>query len=289
MKTVKLLLISLLFLSIPQFMKREFKLPPIHAGIPTNPKWDTPPPTDPILAILNQPFVYLTRGNQSTVFQSEDGKYVLKLFRYKRSLFPLIHKFKNWFKKKPKQSFLSKADKTFNAAHLAYTEASEHTQVIYCHLNLTNNLLPITQLKAGKTYTVPLDAYRFALQKKVNPFKETLLSARAQPEEMHRLIDSFVELLIDRSRLNIRNSDPNLGPNFGFLEGKAVELDFGNYHKVSPDLERKKAEISNYLIRLEHWLEDYAPEYIEYLLERKNGLNILAQYRTKSLQWKPLA
>lgn len=265
MKWIRLFLLSALFLSVPQFMKKEFKLPPIHAGIPANPEWDAPPPSDEILNILNQPFVYFSHGNQSTVFQSEDGQYVLKIFRYRRSLFPIIHDVKNWFKKKPKQNFASKVNKTFNAAHIACTKGRPFTHVIFCHLNLTKDLLPTIQLKAGRTYTVPLDSYRFALQRKVSPFKETLLAAKDNPEEMKRLIDSFVQLLVDRSALNIRNSDPNLGPNFGFLDGQAVELDFGNYHIIEPNIQIRKDEIENFLNRFEKWLQCNAPEHVNQL------------------------
>jgi hypothetical protein len=265
LRFVKLFLLSLFLFSLPQWMKSDFKLPPIHSQIPSELKWESPPPSSEILKILDQPFSYFSHGNQSTVFESEDKKYVLKLFRYRRSLFPFLHQAKNWCKKKPKQDFMSKLHKTFDAAHLASSEAQAFTQVVYAHLNLTDQLLPTILLKAKKTYQIPLDKYRFVIQKKVQPFKETLLSARENPQEMNRLMQSFLDLLEKRSSLNIRNSDPNLGPNFGFLNGQAVELDFGNYQKINPDLKMKKAEIANYLLRFEHWLTANAPEYVKEL------------------------
>ncbi len=267
MRWINLLLLCFISLSLPNFFVRDFKLPPIHTDIATNPKWEVPPPSEEILKLLEQPFFYLARGNQTTAFESQDGKYVLKLFRYRPTLFPLIHQFKNYLKKRPRQNFQAKMDKTFTAAHIAFTDASQFTQVIYCHLNLTEKRFPNLELKADKTYRLPLDRYRFVIQKKVKPFKETLLQAKSCPEEMRRLIDSYLSLLVRRSALNIRNSDPNLGPNFGFLDGKAVELDFGNYHKVPLNLARQKADIENYLVRLRHWLKKHAPEYIDYLNE----------------------
>lgn len=261
-----MILLSALFLSIPQFMKKDFKLPQTYIDrYPTDPGWEVPPPNEEISKILNQPFRYLANGNQATVFASEDGKYVLKLFRYKRSVFPFLHSCKNWFRKKPKQSLLEKLEKTFNAAHLAYTQASSFTQVVYCHLNLTQNLLPTIQLEVGKKYEVPLDNYRFVLQRRVAPFKETLLSAKKDPERMNRLLDSFLTLLFKRTALNIRNSDPNLGPNFGFLNDEAVELDFGNYHTIAPNPEMRREEIENLVMRLEEWLNANAPEYVKEL------------------------
>ena len=156
-------------------------------------------------------------------------------------------------------------NKTFNAAHIACTKGRPFTHVIFCHLNLTKDLLPVIQLKAGKTYTVPLDSYRCALQRRVSPFRATLLPAKDNPEEMKRLIDSLVQLFLDRSALNIRNSDPNLGPNFGFLNGQAVELDFGNYHMIEPNIQIRKDEIENFMNRFEKWLQYNAPEYVKEL------------------------
>jgi hypothetical protein len=256
---------SSLFLSIPQFLKPEFKIPPVHLDIPLNPSWESSPPNGEILSILDQPFIYLAHGNQATVFVSEDGQYVLKLFRYSRPRFPIIQKIKSMaatlLQKKPKNDLYTKMAKTFDAAHLAYTEARDFTQVLFCHLNLTDKQLPTVSLKARRLYTLPMDKHRFVLQKKVAPFKETLLCARKNPEEMHRLIDGLIDLLQNRIAQGIRNSDPNLAPNFGFLDGKAVELDFGNYRKAPPRLN----EMSDYLLRLEHWLKKNAPEYVEYL------------------------
>ena len=187
---------------------------------------------------------------------------MLKLFRYTRSRFPLIHNIKcafaKWMGRKPKKDLYTKTNKTLDAAYLACTEAQEFTQVVFCHLNLSVGKLPMVRL--GKVW-LHLDRYRFVLQKKAMPFKETLLQAKKDPQRMRRLIDSFVALVQDRSALNIRNADPNLGPNFGFLNERAVEIDFGNYRKA-PQLPE---EMGNYLLRLEHWLQQNAPEYVDYL------------------------
>ncbi len=274
MRVLIFLLLSIFSLLIPHWVKPNFKIPPIHEKkIPFNAAWETAPPDEKILLILNQPFTYLAHGNQSTAFISEDGRYVLKLFRYPRSRFPLVQKLKAWTAKivhrKPKKNDLyGKVSKTFTAAYLAYAEASAFTQVLFCHLNLTENQLPIIQLKAGRTYRLPLDSFRFVLQKKVTPFAEALLSAKKEPKRMHQLIDSLVDLLICRSALGIRNSDPNLAPNFGFLETQAVEVDFGNYRKAP----QTRTELVNYFNRFEHWLSQNAPEYLFYLKDLRSNL-----------------
>lgn len=259
-------------------MKRDYKLPSLYIDrYPSDPAWETPPPTDEILSILNQPFSYFSHGNQTIVFLSQDGQYVLKLFRYKRSLFPILHSVKNLFKKKPKLSLSEKLHKTFSAVHLAYTKASPFTQVVYCHLNLTQNLLPTL-----KHPHIPLDQSRFVLQRKVSPFKETLLAAKNDPEKMDRLLTSFIDLLLKRSALGISNSDPNLAPNFGFLGEQAVELDFGNYH-TNTDSTIRKQEITNLLNRFEEWLGENAPEYVKNLRLKKEIAYIHLNEPSKSI------
>ena len=50
-----------------------------------NPEWEFPQPSaeeqEQIDAILSQKFTYLARGSQAFAFVSEDGRYVLKLFK----------------------------------------------------------------------------------------------------------------------------------------------------------------------------------------------------------------
>ena len=261
-KCILLLLLSLL-LFLPQAIKRDFRIPPIYPQI-SSPDWEVPPPNDEVRAALNQPFTYLARGNQSTVFASVDGRYVLKLFRSTRPRFPFIQSIKEGCAKavgkRPKDRLFTKLNKTMTAAHIAYTEAKAFTQLVYCHLNLRDDQLPSIQLG---NYVVPLDRYRFVLQKRVQPFKEALLGARKDPEQMHRLIHSFVALIHNRSALGIRNSDPNLAPNFGFLNGEAVEIDFGNYYRGSSTNEKAR-----YVHRLRRFLKKKAPERAGYVDDR---------------------
>lgn len=270
MKFIRLIFFAAFCLCIPQLLKKEFKLPPIHTDIPFNPKWEMPLSCD-ILTILNQPYFYFAKGNQTTVFLSEDGNYVIKLFRYKTTLFPFLQNLKNFFKTKPKKPFKAKMEKTLSAAYLGCNEGKKFTQAIYCHLNIGKEKLPTICLQIGKKkIALPLSQARFVLQRRVQGFKETILLAKNNPAEIHKLIDSFISLLLSRFNENIRNSDPNVGPNFGFLDGQAVELDFGNYERTEPNPDRQKAEFSNYLFRLETALEKWAPDEVEYLRRKRS-------------------
>ena len=254
-------------LSTPFFFKKGFKLPPVYEHIPPyNPNWEFSLPNLDIQNILHQKFSYFSNGNQSTVFLSEDGKYVLKLFRYTRSRFTFLHKLKNAFKKNPKMDLMTKINKTLNAACLGCTDAKKFTQAIYCHLNLSKNQLPIVELDYKKSlYHLPIDRYRFIIQRKLTPFKEALIEVRNDSEQIENYMLSFATLLFERSCLNIRNSDPNLGPDFGFFNGEAVELDFGNYHRIEPSKARRIKEYDNLMNRFEDWISAAMPEYLSML------------------------
>ncbi len=275
MIVLRLFLFLALVLPLPLFFKRDFRLPPIHAWLPKNPKWEMPLPNEEILKILTAPFTYYTKGNQTLVFESADKNYVLKLFRYKRSIFPLMHVLKNFYKRSPRIDFEAKVKKTFNAAHIACNEGAAFTGVLYCHLNMSKDVLPIAHLQVdGKNYDLPLDMHRFVLQKKGVTLKEAFFSARNNPEKMHELIESFLDLLIQRTSQNIQNSDPNLGLNFGFLGTRAMEIDFGNYQKVNADPQRQKEEIFLFLSSLERWIAKRMPEYTNFITELRRNREI---------------
>ncbi len=225
-----------------------------------------PPVTEEIEGILKQPFTYLNRGSQLYVFESQDKKYVLKLFRYNRSQFPAIQKIKKWFHKKEKTNLCSKIEKTFNAYAIAFFEAPECTQLLYVHLQPDREKFPQVTLTdpIGRTWLLRINEYRFALQRKADSFKETLVRNIENIAEMRTLLQSFLSLMVNRTHLQIRNSDHNLWPNFGFFENRAVEIDCGNYRKCPAlsDPELRIQEIERFFYPLFQWMIKHAPEYL---------------------------
>lgn len=273
MKTV---VVFLFFLSVPflfNHVSPRFKFPPSIPALKNHSEWEIPPMApqeeEQIGKILSQPYFYLGSGHQSYVFESKDGEYVIKLFKYRCTRFLFLENIKAWaesfYKLRPKDPFFVKADKTFKAARLAYMKGKQYTQIVFCHLNLTKDKFPIVFFKKGsKVYPIALDRYRFVIQKKLHLFKPALLAAKDDPVRMQTMIDSFIQLLIDRVSEGIRNSDPNLSRNFGFFQTQAVEMDFGNYRKLE-DLNFRKKEIEKFIHSFRHWLYKNASEYVDYL------------------------
>lgn len=252
-RMILLLLFCSAMLSLPSGAKRltqGFRVAKMELNFPNRPEWEAASDIE-IRPILEQKYKYMGKGAQCYVFESEDGLYVVKLFRYDR--FPSVQK----------------VAKLFDACKMAYTELREETGLIYIHLNLTSNNLPILKCKdpIGRKFRFALDRYRFVVQKRALPFRKALELAKAKGE-MKKRIDQFLQLLNARVVKEIRNSDPNLSRNFGFLEDRAVEFDFGNFYH-SPGL-NCAVERNRYALKLRHWLKKNAPEWVAYLDEQND-------------------
>lgn len=231
---------------------------------PTHPSWDVQSVIndEEARAILAQPFRYLNKGAQSYAFLSQDGRYVLKIFRFDQ---------RHLFRKKSKRPLEQKVNKFFQGCVLASTKASEETGILYLHLNLRRESLPILKAKGplGQPFSLPLDQYRFVLQKKAIPLDVGLLAAKKEGRLPER-INEIISLLESRIKKGIGNADPSLWRNFGFLEDRAIEFDFGNY-LARPDLSLPKnarAELERYMRHLRTWIERNAPDLIANFNER---------------------
>ncbi len=243
-------------LSLPALAKRVthgFQVAKMELQFPSHSEWEVPLSSE-ILPLLDQPFYYLGKGAQSYVFESKDGKYVIKFFRYGRSHSEV------------------KILTLFKACKIAYDLLKEETGLIYLHLNTDSVALPVLHCKdpIGRSRHLPLNRYRFAIQKKAKPFRQTLEEAMDNPELMQKRIDQFLSLLVARTTKGVFNTDPTLSRNFGFLEDRAIEIDFGNYRSNSSH--NQLSEIKRYTERLHRWLSKAAPEWLPYLERRVEEL-----------------
>lgn len=232
---------------------------------PHVPEWEIPPLKDEkkqeILATLSEPFSYFSKGSQCYVFLSKNQKYVLKLFRYDHCRIPFaqnwIRQAKKWMKIRDKH-FLptnSKIVKNFTSCKLAYDHAQKQTGVVFVHLNPKKGL-PILTLKdrLGRIHKIDPALYRFALQKKAEPFLKTLYDHK---QDIAPYFRSYLTLLEDLASLGLVNLDHKMKCNFGFLDGRVVLIDFGNF-VYSP--ERAKDEIAHFQLQLVEWLKLRIPD-----------------------------
>jgi hypothetical protein len=216
---------------------------PLRLEIPYEPReeWELVPTVEEkeaIRTILSQPFHYLSKGLQSFVFESQDGQYVLKFFRFDASRASqgqkIVFLARQLLGLNPREPFPldKRRSKTFRSCLFSYQTLRDETGVIWVHLNPKPNLWPvlIVQDRLGRWHRVDPARVPFTLQKKGSRFNAALQQAFAEdPQQFRNRVDSFVELVKQIEKKGAFHVDPNMGSNFGFLGDQAIQLDFGNY------------------------------------------------------------
>lgn len=255
-KIVILVALSAFFLWLPTAYKRwthPFRLAKCSLTWPSIP-FENRPPSDDVKAILKEPFSYLSQGGQTFVFASRNGRYVLKLLRFERGKLPLSRSIQKWRGKEP-MAPRERIERTLFACKIAYEQVPDLTGIVFAHLNPKPSSLPMVRVKDrwGKFYSIDPAKMRFILQRRAEPLLATL--ARESPVEP--LLGAYLALLQELSQRGLANFDPKIEKNFGFLEGKAIVIDFGD---LVQDSLRAKSDPSQYARRLLRWLEKRRPE-----------------------------
>lgn len=254
-----------------------FSYPNITSSLSYNPKWEItfePEDLSELETALDQPYSYLESGSQSYVFISEDNNYVLKFFKHKRwrmnpfyEKLPLpktlAEKRERW-KRKKKETVAS----TFGSCKIAYTVFKNETGVIFVHLNKNHpfNHTIILKDRIGLKHHIQLGDVEFVVQKKAIPTGEYLLSLKKEgktkeAKEALRKLLAFTEM---RAKKGFSDKDPHLIRNFGFIDGKAVELDIGGFHR---DPKKNLEYFYNHELKKIHskllpWLHENYPELV---------------------------
>lgn len=103
---------------------------------------------------LNQSYRYLGKGCQSYVFESEDGKFVIKFFKYQRfrmhswlKFFPPMPALVKYRQEKMEKKW-KKLDGFVRSWKVAFEHLKEETGLVFVHLNKTEGLL--VRRAAGK-------------------------------------------------------------------------------------------------------------------------------------------
>ncbi len=200
----------------------------------------TPPtsevPLEPQLrSILNQKFHYLAKGSQSYVFASEDGRYVIKLFKDPRKhLYSWIWIGSQLIKKGPRWVWKTlhsdrrqqKWDRHLASLRSAATALRQETGILYAHLEGTTHLnlpLVITD-KIHIAHTLPLDSLPFVLQKRAMPLQEHLSMLNGAEKE--QCLEAARNLLMTVGEKGLLYTDNKID-NWGFVEGGPMLIDLG--------------------------------------------------------------
>ncbi len=242
-----------------------------------------------LATLFQKKFKFLGRGLQSFVFASEDGQYVLKVFnnRYQRkiALFSLLSSFPMigpWANQR-KTYYQEKLNKTFDSYRIAFNEMKDLTGLIYVHLYETSDLPGRICLvdKLNIVHLLDPNHIGFLIQKKATLVYPTLKEyiTHSDFRGAEQAISSLIHLFFWKWHHQILDNDPLIRTNYGFINGKAMQIDVGPLSKAAFPQKSKEIyrdEISHITTSLKFWLTENCPRLVPFLdqeLERQLSLD----------------
>lgn len=265
---LKISLFLVCFFITARFCKEQtgkFTVMRITSSLTPEPAWETSPLSpeekNEIRGILSQPYSYLSKGVQSFVFASKDGRYVIKFFRHDHLKAPF------WLKSTSKTKKQNRLHKDFLSYKLAYEQLREETGLVFLHLNKTTDLQLTLDLvdKLGIHHPIPLDQYEFLVQKRAHLLYTALdqMIDDKQMDDAKVTLSNLVQLLATRSQKGIFDKDPDLNTNFGVIGTQPMQIDVGRFRASTPKLD--KNEIIRITDHLHQHLMTRCPELDQHL------------------------
>ncbi|MBX9743899.1 MAG: hypothetical protein K2X08_01665 [Chlamydiales bacterium] len=221
--------------------------------------------------ILQQPFFFLGRGEETLAFLSQDGHFVIKFFLQKTFqgekrytipniihwLFPKSHQERQRLRQKGRRQRMLDSMKHYAEA---FQGMQKETGTIALHLNPTTNRLPILVLfdHIGEKHLIELDRVSFVLQHRAILTEEKIAKAKTQ-EEKKKLLQAFEDFFVLRAKKGFKDlsNRRTLEKNFGFLGDEVIQFDVGRtgFSKAVQDCPEE--EIQNLKIFLQQWASGY--------------------------------
>jgi len=264
---------------LSHYLTDGFGITSISSDVPVRPEWAVATSEEDACEMrraLSQDYHYLTSGSQSYVFLSSDGKYVLKFFKHKRwkasPIYASLPLPASWEKKRDHwiEKKRETVNDTFTSCKVSYELFKAETSVLFVHLNKSTHLQTtlVVKDKVGLKHQLFLDDLQFVLQKKAIPTDEYLLSLRKAGDThgAQKAVRDMIDLTKTRAALGYSDKDPNFVRNFGFIDGKAVQIDVGGFHK-DPKKGLKyyeEREIFKIEDKFLPWIQKHYPEITAY-------------------------
>ena len=220
-----------------------FTVQAISSNRESNPAWDVHLLTGEEHRELNralaQKYHYLACGNQAFAFLSEDGRYVLKFFKQKLFEAPFFWKWvpSLWLKEGRRAKKIWKKEyklqRDFESYRMAFDELKGETGLVLVHLNSTDWIGKeiVISDKINAEHAIALDRFNFILQRRADLVYPTIdrLMGEGDIDGAKQALSSILDLFVSRCQKGIADSDPDLDKNFGFIDGRAIQIDIGRF------------------------------------------------------------
>lgn len=210
--------------------------------------------------IFAQPFKYLGSGNQTFAFESADGRYVLKFFKFQ-------HLRENAFSLKSAESKARRLQQVFSGHSIAYTLDRGACQIVYAHLSPEPLHLSATVSDmTGVQHLISLDEVVFVVQLKGADTRSIIgaLLKQGKIETAKQYIHNLLTLYVEDYKRGIFDRDHNVMCNTGFVNGIPFRIDAG---KLRLDEKMKNPEIFRTDLekiawqRIDKWMKRHYPEH----------------------------
>lgn len=288
-----------IYKAVSSFIERKtdgFSVQAISSNRKYHPDWDVHSLTEEERAeldcALGQKYQYLACGNQAFAFLSEDGRYVLKFFKQKLFEPPFIWKWVSLFDGKGRRAKKiwkkqDKLERDFASYRIAFDDLKEETGLVFVHLNATEWIGKevIVSDKSQAEHALVLDRLNFILQRRADLVYPTIdrLMAEGHVAEAKEALSSILKLFASRCGKGIADSDPDLDKNFGFIDGRAVQIDIGRFTRdpvkrkfrdrhVAKSDEPAAVELPPIKESFKAWLSKNYPELYEHFDREYEGL-----------------
>lgn len=238
--------------------------------------------------VSQQTFNWLGRGMQVVVFETQDGRYVVKFFQLGRMKDSGSGGFLNTLfgeSEAKRQERKNHREELFTSSKMCFEELQDETGIVYVHLNRTKDKIHGMKLvdKYGQSHRIRGDDACFVVQKKAKQIIPTFVSLMEKGDVAgaQQRVTQIFDLLLALARKGFVDGDDALirNNNIGFSTDRAIYIDTGHISRVS-NLDvygRMKYEFNVRLDPLEHWLNVMYPELGAYYHEQKEIL--LAQLK----------
>jgi len=239
----------------------DFRLSNIQYDMPHYQEWEIPPlavaERQKLEDILSQRFYYIGKGAQSYAFGSEDGKHVLKFFKFKHlrpnwfvDMLPGITPFKEY-----KENLSIRKNRklygVFDGYRLAYAVHKGESGLIFIHLNRSSHLHKSVTVvdKIGLPRTIVLDEVPFILQQKARTTRTVVNEALKMGDiaKAQSSINQIFDLYLIEYQKGVYDKDHGVMHNTGFVGNLPIHLDIGKLtaepHMKSPEFWQPDLEI----------------------------------------------
>lgn len=269
----------------------DFHLGNITFPLERREEWDFPANSqeiEEVREILAQKFTYIGKGAQSYVFGSEDGKWVIKFFKFKHlkpsffiSLLPPIgplEEIKTQNEKRKKR----KLEGVFEGHLIAYRYNKDNSGVKFLHFNPTVGLHLKTHLvnKLGFEHAYDLSSVVFVLQKKGETLRTTLSklfkdgNGALAAQRAIKVLDMYRE----EYQRHVWDRDHGISHNIGFIEDQPFHLDVGklSYTQEPQSKEFYQNDLKTVARKINQWAqENYLEESAAFKKDVENHLEKL--------------